>query len=159
MLEIEILDPGQFRAAPVLAHLPDPLSEGGRGTFVMSTLMDSVSHEMRDGRHLLALRKRLGFPKPRDSEAEMALGGMVGELSNSYETISALFCFGEYLATAQSFDDFFEQVRRRLLKLVSGDEAWLRLGDRGGRLKLVTSDRMPQSSGLPILLDAGGRVC
>ena len=152
ILEIEILDPGQFRPAPALAHLPDPLSEGGRGTFVMSALMDSVNHEIRDGRHLLVLRKRLGLPKPRDTDAEIALGGMVGELSNSYETISALFRFGEYLATARSFEDFFEQVRRRLLKLVSGDDAWLRLGDRRGRLKLVTSGRMPHNSGLPALL-------
>ena len=44
---------------------------------------------------------------------------MTGDLSNSYETITALFRFGEELATARSFDEFVEQMRRRLLKLVA----------------------------------------
>jgi serine phosphatase RsbU (regulator of sigma subunit)/anti-sigma regulatory factor (Ser/Thr protein kinase) len=148
MLAIEILDPGNFRPGPVLVQLPGPLSEGGRGTFVMSALMDSASHELHDGNHMLVLRKRLGLPTPTNTDAE-TLEGMTGELSNSYETITALFRFGEELATARSFDDFFAQVRRRLLKLVGGDEAWLRIGDPGGKLKLVSPGQTSCSSGMP----------
>lgn len=152
ILEIEILDPGKFRPAPVHMELPDPLSERGRGTFVMSALMDSVSHHDRDGNHLLVLRKRLGLRTVTDDEAESTLKAMTGELGNSYETITALFHFGEELATARSFDDFVEQVLRRLLKLVGGSEAWLRLGDPRGRLKLVSPRRAPHRSGMPEFL-------
>jgi serine phosphatase RsbU (regulator of sigma subunit) len=73
---------------------------------------------------------------------------MIGELSNSYESITALFRFGEELATARSFDDFVVQVLRRLLSLVTGDEAWLRLADSAGRLKLVSLGEVPCSSGM-----------
>jgi serine phosphatase RsbU (regulator of sigma subunit) len=37
MLEIEILDPGRFQPSPGPAQLPEPLSEGGRGMFVISS--------------------------------------------------------------------------------------------------------------------------
>jgi len=155
VLEIEILDPGKFRPAPVPAKLPDPLSEGGRGMFVMATLMDSVRHEIQEGNHLLILRKQLDLPPQTELDAQTTLEGMTGELGNSYETITALFHFGEELATAQSFDDFFERVRRRLLKLVNGDDAWLRLRDRGTRLVLVGSGQSSLGANLPESLHPG----
>jgi len=148
IFEIEILDPGTFLPVPAVAQLPDPLSEGGRGTFVMAALMDNVSHEVRDGTHALVLRKWLGSPAPLATEVESTLEAMTGELCNSYETITSLFRFGEELATARSFDDFVEQVLLRLLKLVGSDEAWLRLGDSGGRLKLASPRQAPCSAGM-----------
>ena len=152
ILHIEIADPGQFLPAPLPVELPDPLSEGGRGQFVISRLMDSVSHETREGQHVLVLQKRVGLPARADAEVESTLAGMTGELINSYETITALFGFSEELATAQSFDVFFEHVRRRLLKLVEGDEVWLRLDDPCGKLKLVDPGETKRSPGLPAFL-------
>jgi serine phosphatase RsbU (regulator of sigma subunit)/anti-sigma regulatory factor (Ser/Thr protein kinase) len=154
MLTIEILDPGHFQPGPVPVRLPDPLSERGRGTFVMSTLMDRVSHEVAEGSHLLILQKRLGPPAEFGAGTEATLAGMIGELSSSYESITALFRFGEELATARSFDDFVEKVLQRLLKLVSGDEAWLRLDGGGDGLKLVSLVRVPYSRAMPEFLRA-----
>jgi serine phosphatase RsbU (regulator of sigma subunit)/anti-sigma regulatory factor (Ser/Thr protein kinase) len=148
-LEISILDPGQFRPALAAARLPDPLSERGRGTFVMASIMDSVTHTEQDGQHRLVLRKRLGPAQFVDSEAEAALDGMTADLSNSYETIAALFHFGEALATVRSFDDFAKHAAQRLLKLVGGDEACLRLGDNHGRLKLVSHECTRHGSSVP----------
>jgi anti-sigma regulatory factor (Ser/Thr protein kinase) len=153
MLEIEILDPGKFRPLPGPARLPEPVSEGGRGMFVMSSLMDGVSHEIQEENHVLVLRKRLGAPPAAEADAQNALEGMTGELSNSFETINALFRFGEELATARSFDHFFAQALWRLLRLIRGDEACLRVGDEQGRLKLVSPTQGPGSSELPEFLD------
>ncbi|MEA3212755.1 MAG: hypothetical protein QOE70_5812 [Chthoniobacter sp.] len=157
-LEIEILDPGKFRPLPGSAQLPEPLSEGGRGMFVMSSLMDGVSHEMHEENHVLVLRKRLGPPTVAEADAQSTLEGMTGELSNSFETINALFRFGEELATARSFDHFFAQALRRLLRLVRGDEACLRVVDPQGRLKLVSPTPAPGLSGLPEFLDPDSKV-
>ena len=158
MLEIEILDPGKFRSSPGPAQLPEPLAEGGRGMFVMSALMDAVSHELREGQHPLVLRKRLGPPTPADPDAQQALDGMSGELSSSYETINALFHFGEELATARSFDHFFAQALHRLLRLIHGDEACLRVADAVGRLKLLSPADEPRGATMPefIELKSGG---
>lgn len=149
LLEIEILDPGQYRPPSIPARLPDPLAEGGRGLYVMSALMDGVSHRSHEGNHLLVLRKKLGPPRPADEDRETALDGMTGELSNSYETIAALFHFCEELATARSYDEFVQQVLRRLFKLVRGDEAWLRIAALGGGLKLAGEGRAPRHASMP----------
>lgn len=151
-LQVEIFDPGDYIPPPSQAQLPDPLSERGRGDFLMRKLMDSVDHELRDGKHLLILRKRLGLPAPTDGEAETTLSGMTGDLASSYETITALFRFGEELATARSFDGFVEQMRWRLLKLVGGDDAWLRLADGEGRLQLMSLEMATRFPAMPEFL-------
>jgi serine phosphatase RsbU (regulator of sigma subunit)/anti-sigma regulatory factor (Ser/Thr protein kinase) len=149
MLEIEIADPSDFRPSAGLARLPEPLSERGRGLFVMSSLMDGVSHEIREGCHVLILRKQVGSPPPSHLDSQTTLREMTAELSSSYETISGLFRFGEELATARSFEDFSGLVLRRLLKLLNGDEAWIRLGDGEGRLNLVRMEPAPHRCDLP----------
>ena len=67
VIEARITDPGQFVPDPdaTVAELPDdPLAEGGRGAFLMHTLMDSVEHRLVDGRHVLILRKTVGDARP-----------------------------------------------------------------------------------------------
>jgi serine/threonine-protein kinase RsbW len=59
-LEIEVSEPGDFTPPPGWDELPkDPLSEGGRGGFLLTRLMDRVEHRNADGRHTLHLRRRV----------------------------------------------------------------------------------------------------
>lgn len=59
-LEIEVSEPGRFEPARAWSELPeDPLSEGGRGGFLITRLMDAVEHRNADGRHALRLRRCL----------------------------------------------------------------------------------------------------
>ncbi len=59
-LEIEVSEPGRFEPALAWSELPaDPLSEGGRGGFLITRLMDAVEHRNAGGRHTLRMRRRL----------------------------------------------------------------------------------------------------
>jgi len=152
MLEIQILDPGKFRPGPAAAQLPEELAEHGRGMFLMSSLMDSVRHELLEGGHALVLRLRLGPIAAPPNDAETTLEAMTAELGIAFETITALFRFGEELATARSFDEFAEEVLGQLIKLVHADESWLRLSEPGTGLRLVDPRPAPRPTPLPELL-------
>jgi serine phosphatase RsbU (regulator of sigma subunit)/anti-sigma regulatory factor (Ser/Thr protein kinase) len=139
-LEVRIYDPGHFIPNPAEAALPeDKLAEGGRGAFVMATLMDRVEHRLKDGHHCVVMYKRLG-PKPihrsKDIQSAELLRAMTAELSISYETLAALFHFSQELATAPSYDIFVGHVLERLLEVLSAHEANVRLALPRGGLKL-----------------------
>jgi serine phosphatase RsbU (regulator of sigma subunit)/anti-sigma regulatory factor (Ser/Thr protein kinase) len=140
ILEVRIYDPGVFVSGAVEAILPeDVLAEGGRGGFLMATLMDSVEHTLKDGQHCVVLRKNVGERPtylPKEIESATLLRDMTVELSTSYETLSALFHFSAELATSPSFDDFVGRVLTRLLDLLGAHEANVRLAQQDGRLKL-----------------------
>ena len=56
-LVVTVHDPSNFMPENVSANLPDdPLSEDGRGHFLMATLMDEVSHLRVDGHHALEMK-------------------------------------------------------------------------------------------------------
>jgi serine phosphatase RsbU (regulator of sigma subunit)/anti-sigma regulatory factor (Ser/Thr protein kinase) len=158
LLEIRIYDPGEFVPGPVEAVLPDDiLAEGGRGGFLMATLMDSVEHTLKDGQHCVVLRKQVGEKPtflPREVESATLLREMTVELSTSYETLSALFRFSEELATAPSFDVFVGRVLTRLLDLLSAHEANVRLVQEDGRLKLSCA-RFREEEGLDTQSESG----
>ena len=59
-VEIEVSEPGRFEPPVAWSELPaDPLSEGGRGGFLITRLMDAVEHHNAGGRHTLRMRRRL----------------------------------------------------------------------------------------------------
>jgi len=157
-LEIRIYDPGEFVPGTVEAVLPDDiLAEGGRGGFLMATLMDSVEHRLKDGQHCLLLRKRVGEKPtylPSEIESATLLRDMTAELGTCYETLSALFRFSEELATAPSFDVFVGRVLTRLLDLLAANEANVRLAQADGRLKLSCA-RFREEQGLETEHESG----
>jgi serine phosphatase RsbU (regulator of sigma subunit)/anti-sigma regulatory factor (Ser/Thr protein kinase) len=157
-LEVRIYDPGEFIPGSVEAVLPeDVLAEGGRGGFLMATLMDSVEHTLKDGQHCVVLRKLVGEKPaylPKEIESATLLRDMTVELSTSYETLSALFHFSAELATAPSFDAFVGNVLIRLLDLLSAHEANVRLAQEDGRLKLSCA-RFRDEDGLDTASEAG----
>ena len=140
-LEVRVYDPGKFNPGMEIASdLPeDVLAEGGRGGFLMSTLMDSVEHRLADGQHCVVLRKNLG-QKPayraKDIESAALLRDMTAELSISYEILAALFHFSQELATAPTFDQFAGSVLTRLIDVLSANEANILVAQEDGRLKL-----------------------
>ena len=44
------------------SHSPDPMQEGGRGIFLINSIMDSVNHANRAGQSRLTMTKRRGTP-------------------------------------------------------------------------------------------------
>jgi serine phosphatase RsbU (regulator of sigma subunit)/anti-sigma regulatory factor (Ser/Thr protein kinase) len=144
VLETVITDPSDFLPDPAAAarELPeDPFSESGRGAFLMHTLMDGVEHRIEDGRHTLVLRKTAG-PKQgsaagTDPQSAVVLEAMIEDLGASYENLNALFRFAEHLATSTSFEEFLEAAMPRLVELVAGTWAFLRIASPTGSLKPV----------------------
>ena len=136
LLEIRIFDSGTFTpqdsAAPALPD--DPFSEGGRGGFIISAMMDEVEHVTADGQHCLIITKRVG-PKstpPGDEKQQATLiEAMSEDLSNSYENLATFYRLSEELATAPSFDEFMRSGLKRLIKSTRADEAQVSLEENG----------------------------
>jgi anti-sigma regulatory factor (Ser/Thr protein kinase) len=60
-IQIEIMDPGNYRPPSVEARLPDdPLAEEGRGAFLIAQLVDTVEHAVSTEGHSIRLTKRIG---------------------------------------------------------------------------------------------------
>jgi serine/threonine-protein kinase RsbW len=61
-LQIRVYDNGQgfdLNLVPC-SSCPDPLSEQGRGIFIIRSLMDSVEYKRANGGNVLEMKKRLG---------------------------------------------------------------------------------------------------
>lgn len=152
-LEVEVSEPGHFVPTANWNALPaDPLSEGGRGGFLITQLMDAVEHRNDGGRHTLVLRKRLavgGTTQPAAIEAELT--AMTEELGNAYETIAALFHFAGSLATAPGLKELADRSFERLRPLIGANAAWVRLLEDDGSLRLLAA---AGGAGLPESLPA-----
>ena len=147
-LTVDIVDPGDYLPGPGAAKLPeDLLAEGGRGAFLMATLMDCVEHLHTEQGHLVRMSKSVGAAvwKPEDAaEMEATIESMAEDLSRSYEDLSALFRFAEEWATSTTLGEFLDRSLSRLLSLVRGQAAFVRfISDDGKSLELVRSS-LPQ---------------
>ncbi|HSI84080.1 MAG: SpoIIE family protein phosphatase [Candidatus Methylacidiphilales bacterium] len=149
ILAIEITDPGTFMPGPDHGKLPDdPMSEGGRGAYLISQLCKSVRHCLNNEgdtkRHCVRLEFEVGettWTPGQAAELEQTIDSMAEDLSTSYENISALFRFAEELATSDTFASFAEKALRRLLAIVNGTLAYIRLHRSGepAELQLTSS--------------------
>lgn len=152
-LEIRVHDPGFFEPPTSPAALPDdPLAEGGRGSYLVAQLMDTVSHHNGTEGHEIVMRKTTSLParSAADSAAtEHTLTLMTEELSSTYESLAALFSFSELLATSPSFADFLGESLARLRQLVSADKAFARLLRPDGSVELVVESTPEQTSAVP----------
>jgi sigma-B regulation protein RsbU (phosphoserine phosphatase) len=135
-LTVEVSEPGRFVPPPDWEELPaDPLSESGRGGFLIAQVFPEREHRNADGRHQLGLRRRLGPPLDRTEHEslEQMLAAMTEDLSASYETQSALFQLAEALANADDLGAFLGHVLR-VREQVQADGMHLRLVNPEGRL-------------------------
>lgn len=129
-IAMQIRDPGQFEPPADWAELPeDPLAEGGRGGFMITSFFDQVVHTNSERGHTLELFKAIATPpQPANTvgvEEELAM--MTQDLSDSYESLAALFQIGSLLATSKTFDDFLEHVLERLKVLLASDLVYARI--------------------------------
>ena len=59
-IEVEIHDNGEpFNPMSQPLPAPDELRAGGRGMFLMQTVMDEIEYERRDGKNCMRMRKRI----------------------------------------------------------------------------------------------------
>lgn len=131
MIWLEITDPSDYSPYHAQPELPeDILSESGRGSYIMANLCQHIEHDQTPQGHRLTLEKRVGPPAWMPAEVpemEGMIKALGEEVSNRYEDLSALFSFAEELATSTSFAHFLERSMARLLGLVSGRAAYVRL--------------------------------
>lgn len=138
-VELHVLDPSDFSGWNAPPELPDdPLSEGGRGHFLMSQMTDEISHRKENGRHVIVLRKffKSGSWQYFPGHTDQLLNEMTEELVSSYEMISTLLGLGEWLATASDLDAFTVGALRRLCEVTGAQVAYVRLLE-DGELKLI----------------------
>ena len=129
-LEIHIRDPGHFEPPADWAELPeDPLAENGRGGFIISSYFDEVQHFNSDAGHDLLLRKHTARPvsAANTSAIEEELQLMTQDLSDSYESLAALFNISGLLATSATFAEFLDSVLKRLRQLIEADVIYTRV--------------------------------
>lgn len=134
-ITVAIGDPSAFSGWEGEASLPDnPLAEGGRGRFLIEQLMDSCSHEIRNGTHFLILRKSFGLQKWRyePGSQESVLSAMTEEVGASYEMINALIGLGELLAGAGEVDKFLKLALDRVRELTGAGAAYVRMQRNAG---------------------------
>ena len=129
-LVVAIGDPSSFPGWEGLASLPDnPLAEGGRGRFLIEQLTDNCSHEIRNGTHVLILKKSFN-PQQWSYEPgsqESVLSAMTEEVGASYEMINALIGLGELLAGAGEVDKFLKLALDRVRELTGAGAAYVRM--------------------------------
>jgi serine phosphatase RsbU (regulator of sigma subunit)/anti-sigma regulatory factor (Ser/Thr protein kinase) len=129
-LEIEIRDPGHFTPPPGWAELPeDPLAESGRGGFIISSYFDDVLHTNSELGHSLLLLKQtsVAAQAPNIAKVEEELLLMTQDLSDSYESLSALFNISALLATSATFKEFLHDVLLRVRTLIEADMVCVRI--------------------------------
>ena len=145
-LELHVRDPGHFTPPADWAELPeDPFAESGRGGFIISSYFDEVEHLNSDQGHELILRKHTSRPAaaPNTSAIEEELQLMTQDLSDSYESLAALFNISGLLATSATFAEFLGSVLKRLRQLIEADLVYTRVrhASRGWSLSMDRSSR------------------
>jgi len=156
-LALQIRDPGHFEPPSDWAELPeDPLAESGRGGFIVSSYFDEVAHFNSEHGHTLDLFKALATgPQPANTvELEEELAMMTQDLSDSYESLAALFQIGSLLATSKNFADFLEHVLQRLKVLLASDVVYARIRSHDGRWTTHLEGEQTAGSTLPTDLTA-----
>ncbi|MGB0578284.1 MAG: SpoIIE family protein phosphatase [Limisphaerales bacterium] len=145
---------------PDTVELPDDLSEGGRGLFLIEQICDQVYYLKGRGANCLVLRKERAdsgtktfsaedFKEDKEKEqlqqqiAELdeALDGMTEELSSSYESLAAIFKFSQELSKQRNLDEFAHMILDHLLKITESDWYLLRIKQGSDELVQFSASR------------------
>lgn len=115
---------------PAKTALPAPESEGGRGLFLMSTLMDEANYFRASGENILVLRKELHSvcePPAPTTDPDKVIAELVEELSSCYESLSAIFRYSAARTGGGELRDFAQRLLADLQQIVGADWFVLRL--------------------------------
>lgn len=171
-VEVRVTDFTPGFEYPEEVDLPDPLSEGGRGLFLIETICDSVRYLQGRGANCLVLRKERADSGAKaltaedfetDAEQERlqqqiaeldeALDGMTEELSSSYESLAAIFKFSQELSKQRNLDEFAHMILDHLLKITESD--WYLLRIKQGEDELVQFSASRDLSFKPLRVSGG----
>jgi len=150
-VEIRVTDYTEGFEYPETVDLPDPLSEGGRGLFLIEAICDSVVYMKGKGMNCLVMRKgcdeeQIVFDTDQQesgggeeveslrhqvAELDEALDGMTEELSSSYESLAAIFKFSQELSKQRDLDEFSHLILDHLLTITESDWYVLRIKHEG----------------------------
>jgi len=147
-VEIRVLDHTAGFEWPDKIELPADHSEGGRGLFLIASLMDRVVYfRNRDGNCMVMSRGRIASA-PEDlekidqqrilqnAENELMIRDMLEELSSCYDSISTIFRYSSELVKNSRVSDFSHQLLNDLLQITAAD--WFVLRLKNG-MRLVTA--------------------
>lgn len=162
-VEVRILDHTRGFDLPSSFDLPDPLSEGGRGLYLIHCLTDSIDYQRGRLGNCLVLRRhrpQLGpgqdhVTTPTDPLVlESTLQTMTEDLAASYESLSAIFRFTEDLTRSGVDATFVERWLLELKAITNADWFVLRLLEPDART-LRPFQALPKTTDLgPVVLDA-----
>ncbi len=152
-VEFRVIDHTPGFEWPAKVNLPDAASEGGRGLFLISSLMDDARYFCGRGENILVMRKSraaratasAAAPARSDLEAcrqklaenELVIGELVEELSSCYESLSAIFRYSSEPGKPGDLKDFAHRLLKDLLQIISADWFILRLVPKGESRLLV----------------------
>jgi serine phosphatase RsbU (regulator of sigma subunit)/anti-sigma regulatory factor (Ser/Thr protein kinase) len=145
-VEFRVIDHTPGFEWPAKAKLPESASEGGRGLFLINSLMDHAGYFRGQGENILVMRKSCATaaspvtrPVRSDLEAcrqklaenEQVLNELVEELSSCYESLSAIFRYSSEPGKPGDLKDFAHRLLKDLLQIISADWFILRLVPKG----------------------------
>jgi len=136
---LNIADPSRFCGWEGRALLPeDPMTESGRGRFLIEQMTDWVRHDLQKDGHVLTIGKMLpsGHLPYQPGEPSETLQAMTEELASSYEMISTLTGLGEWLTGANDMESMMAGTLERLCLLTGAGVAYVRVA-RQGMLDLI----------------------
>jgi len=145
-VELRVTDHTPGFEWPAKARLPESASEGGRGLFLINSLMDDAGYFRGSGENILIMRKcrapaatPVASPVFTDLEAcrqklaenEQILSELVEELSSCYESLAAIFRYSSEPGKSGNLKDFAHRLLKDLLQIISADWFILRLVPKG----------------------------
>src|ERR1043166_572378 len=140
-LELRVNDHTRGFDWPKRAMLPVVESEGGRGLYLIQSLMDGAAYLRGEGENTLVMRKTrrhlvhrngtlpastLDEANQRVAEYEQTIREMVKEMSFCHESLSAIFRCSAELGRTNDLGDFSQRLLNDLLHLSSADWFLLR---------------------------------
>lgn len=159
-----VSDPGSFTPPASWPKLPeDPLAEGGRGGYIISTGTDAWFHDNTIEGHTLTLTwnvsPEIGLGLETASKIETDIGRLTQDLANAFETLAGLTHFTGLLATNASFDQLLEKVHERLRTMLAHDRLIIRFseGDSLRHHPLGTAQPVPAT--LPLDAAFAESIC
>ncbi len=156
-IEVAIHDHTPGFKMPDSAALPDAENEGGRGLFIIRSIMDEVTYSSNGSGNTLIMRKRrekgavpqpapdpvvtpvadkvvlesdlesVSYYKRKLAENEQIISEMAEELSSCYETLSAIFRCGAELGNTNNIAGFANSLCNDLLGITESDWYVLRV--------------------------------
>ena len=161
-VEVRITDHTPGFDLPEVVELPDPLSESGRGLFMIKSLTDEASYLRSPRENCFVLRKRRqalppGKSLPPNLEQELAdtrqtLDLMTAELASSYESLATIFHFSSDLHTGARSEELARRWLVQLLSVTESDWFVLRLCDAERRQLRVLASSSDHWHGAPLPL-------